>query len=295
MFMKHGCPNIDCKYHKKIKHIIKYGSYFRKNDSRVVKRFRCSYCGKRFSNATFSLAKYQKKRRVNKQIQILLASSVSMRRISKILHIHRTTVKRKLIYLAEKAEVSQERFLKSLRKNRVHQMQFDDLITSEHTKLKPLSITMAVDEKTRQILGASVSQIPAFGKLAKYSVKKYGYRKSFHRKGIEDLFIKIKKSISPQAIISSDEHNIYPEYVKKHFPYALHKRYKSEKGCVVGQGELKKVRFDPLFSINHTFAMLRANINRLVRRTWCTTKDPTMLKAHLMIYINSHNQNLSRK
>ena len=65
-----------------------------------------------------------------------------------------------------------------------------------------------------------------------------------------------------------------------------------EKGCVAGQGELKKVGKDPLFHINHTLAMLRANINRLFRRTWCTTKDPERLKDHLAIYTWVHNNKL---
>ncbi|MGZ3809720.1 MAG: transposase, partial [Bacteriovorax sp.] len=59
-----------------------------------------------------------------------------------------------------------------------------------------------------------------------------------------------------------------------------------------GQGELKKVHYDPLFKINHTCAMLRYRINRLVRRTWCTTKKIEMLENHLQIYIAYHNKYL---
>jgi hypothetical protein len=59
---------------------------------------------------------------------------------------------------------------------------------------------------------------------------------------------------------------------------------------VVGQGELKKVGRDPLFSLNHTCAMLRANLNRLFRRTWCTTKRIDRLEAHLWIYVRFHNE-----
>ena len=35
---------------------------------------------------------------------------------------------------------------------------------------------------------------------------------------------------------------------------------RGKKELVAGQCELKKTRFDPIFSINHTFAMLRANV-----------------------------------
>ena len=60
-----------------------------------------------------------------------------MRRIAIILNINRKTVKRKLFYLARKAELAQEEYLGSLESNPVFGVQIDDLITIEHTKLKP--------------------------------------------------------------------------------------------------------------------------------------------------------------
>jgi len=62
-----------------------------------------------------------------------------------------------------------------------------------------------------------------------------------------------------------------------------------KKGCIAGQGELKKATFDPIFSINHTFAMMRANISRLIRKTWNTTKKVEGLIDHLNIYVWMHN------
>ena len=212
-----------------------------------------------------------------------------MRRIAKILKIHRTTVKRKFLYLAKKAKVEHDKLLENLKLEPVVHLQFDDLITIEHTKMKPLSVSLAVDAKTRTFLDVQVSQIPAFGHLAERSVKKYGYRKSYHKEGLKKLFENIKDIIHPEGLIESDEHKAYPEFVNKYFPDATYKRYKGGRGCIVGQGELKRLNFDPLFTLNHNFAMLRANINRLMRKTWCTTKDPAMLTRHLRIYINYHN------
>jgi hypothetical protein len=74
------------------------------------------------------------------------------------------------------------------------------------------------------------------------------------------------------------------------FPGAEHARHLGGRGCITGQGELKKLRFDPLFSLNHTCAMLRANINRLFRRTWCTTKKKERLEQHLWVYMDFHNR-----
>jgi hypothetical protein len=55
------------------------------------------------------------------------------------------------------------------------------------------------------------------------------------------------------------------------------------------------VNFDPLFIVNHTCAMMRANINRLIRKTWRTTNDPLKLKDHLDVFIYFYNQALLKK
>jgi hypothetical protein len=55
-------------------------------------------------------------------------------------------------------------------------LQFDELETIEHTKLKPLSLAVAVEKDTRRILGVVVARMPAKVKIAKSSRKKYGPR-----------------------------------------------------------------------------------------------------------------------
>jgi transposase-like protein len=293
--MLRPCPNPSCTFYQKNDFVRKDGSYFRKDDSRFILRFRCNSCGKRFSSASETLEFRQKKRRINQTLFKLLSSGISLRRSALILSVHPKTVERKLKYLAQKARLSHSEFLFRLRSSPVTHLQFDDLITSEHTKLKPLSVSIAVDQKRRFILGLEVSQIPAFGHLAAISRKKYGYRKSHHKEALEKLFSGLPSFTRPNLMIESDEHKFYPELVEKTFPEAEYRQFKGEKGSVAGQGELKKVYYDPLFSINHTCAMLRANVNRLIRRTWCTTKKRERLKDHLDIYVQFHNEVLLKQ
>ena len=212
-----------------------------------------------------------------------------MRRCALVLNINRITVERKLIYLAKKANLSQQEFLKELR-GKVTHLQFDDLITSEHTKMKPLTISLAVDAKTRHILATAVAPIGAFGHLAELSRKKYGRRPNHHKKALQVLFDTMASTLAPQALVESDEHAFYPVFVRAHLPGREHRRYPGGRGAIAGQGELKKLRYDPLFVLNHTCAFLRANINRLVRRTWCTTKNPAMLQRHLDILVDFYNR-----
>lgn len=175
-------------------------------------------------------------------------------------------------------------------RGRIHNIQIDDLITKENSKLKPLSVSIAVDESRRRILAAEVSQIPAFGHLASLARKKYGERKDEHFEGLTRMFQKISPIVSPEVIVKSDEHQRYPGFVSTYLPLARHLTFQSERGCIVGQGELKKVTYDPLFAVNHLCAMLRGNINRLIRKTWCTTKDPKRLSDHLEIFTFFYNE-----
>ena len=137
--MRYGCPNKICKNYQKKESIVKNGSYKRKSDSRTISRYRCSCCNKSFSTASFALEIHQNKRRVNHKVFELISSGMSMRRCARILKIHPITVARKVRFLGIKSQRFHANFLKSLESQKVKKIQFDDLITTEHTKMKPLS------------------------------------------------------------------------------------------------------------------------------------------------------------
>ncbi len=283
--MPMSCPKC-CDFCAKI---VRFGSYFRTSDSKWIERFRCQSCKTSFSLATFQPYYRQKKRQKNSLLRELLSSGVSQRRAARILSIHRTTVVRKFLYLSLEADFSltcQNNYA-----DKVKIMEFDDIETFEHTKCKPLSITLAVEFQTRRILGVEVSRMPAKGLLAR--IKKYGPRRDERRLARRLLFERIQSFVQEDARIKSDSNPHYMKDVERFFPNAKYRQYIGRRGAVTGQGELKKIRFDPLFSLNHTAAKFRADINRLVRRTWCTTKSPERLKAHLILYSEYHNAHLA--
>lgn len=266
---------------------MRAGFFKRSSDGRRIQRFRCAGCSRYFSYATLSPCFRQKKRQFNHRLYLHFSSFLSQRRAAKVFGLSRNTVVRKFLFLAAQAELEFHRSHAGLPK--ASTVEFDDLETFEHTKLKPLSITLAIEAPSRRILGFEVSAMPAKGKLVSRAMKKYGPRKDERARGRARLFQSLKSLIEPEALIKSDSNPHYPRDVKRHFPRAMHEAHKGQRGSIVGQGELKAVRFDPLFSLNHTCAMLRANINRLGRKTWCTTKLPDRLRAHLYIYARFHN------
>lgn len=270
--------------------IVAVGFFRRKCDNLRQQRFKCKPCKRTFSQANSHPCYRQKKRHLNTQVFTLFASGVSQRRMGRLLNINRKTVVRKFLFMGLYSHL----FLQQYRE--LHppstEIEFDDLETFEHSKLKPLSVTMALESGTRRILGFKVAQMPAKGLLVKRSLKKYGKRSDERAYFRRRLFEEIQPFVDPKAIIKSDENPHYIKDVTLYFPKASHVTFKGRRGCVVGQGELKAGGFDHLFSLNHSFAMFRANINRLFRRTWNTTKKREHLAIAISIYALYHNLEL---
>lgn len=270
--------------------ISKLGTYYRKSDGQHLTRLWCFGCRKSFSAATLSRLKGQKKRQLNKTICDLLTGEMSQREVARVLKINRKTVVRKFRFAASTAK--QELSSWNLKFPKSAEVEFDDLETFEHTKCKPLSVTLMVEYKSRRILGFEVAQMPPKGRLVHLARKKYGPRSDHRPMAREKLFREMKELVQDCAIIRSDSNPTYPNDVRMHFPRATHETILGGRAAVVGQGELKKLKWDPIFSLNHTCAMMRANINRLIRKTWCTTKKPEELSAHIALYALTHNRRL---
>ncbi|MCK6594676.1 MAG: hypothetical protein L6Q33_05715 [Bacteriovoracaceae bacterium] len=290
--MNQGCPNPKCKVHQQVLFQKKDGHYFREDDAKYIQRFKCKICSKKYSTATFKLEYKQKKRRWNQFIRRDYTAGKSMNRMAMHLKLHPKTIERKIQYLAEKARRSQKNLLQKLKKNQISEIQFDDLIASIHTKLKPVSISVVIDPNQRLILGARVAEIPAFGKIAEISNRKYGRRQNLHPKTLDRLLYELRENIASNCLFKTDEHKRYPGIILKNYPKASHLTHKGERATVAGFGEMKQRAFDPLFQINQILAMFRANMNRLFRRSWNTSKTQASLQEHVDIFIDYFNEEL---
>jgi hypothetical protein len=96
--------------------------------------------------------------------------------------------------------------------------------------------------------------------------------------------------LGPCPIITTDRALHYPKPIAEVLPTARHVQHLSRKARIGGQGELKKIGMDPLFSLNHTAAMMRDGVSRLIRKTWCNSKRQDHLEHHLYIYAHYRNR-----
>ncbi len=269
---------------------IKYGRYHRFDDAQSIQRYRCANCKSCHSSATHTPTYRQKRRRLNRLVEMDIASSTAQRRIAIKHGCARKTVARKVIFLAAEARKKAAKWLEQV--GPFNSVQWDELITFEHSRLKPLSVAVMSCTRTRCIIGFGIAPIPASGVISIRSVEKYGKRPNRSGSMRKRVLKSVKQYVSPRAAITTDEHPHYAAEIKTVFPRMIHTQHQSVRGSLTGQGELKRIGFDPMFNINHTLAMMRDNIKRLARCTWCTTKKASSLDDVIAIYMHYHNTTL---
>lgn len=287
------CPHcqIMSDARKSNRQCIRKGWYRRKFDGRRIQRFLCGSCNKTFTTLTQTPTWRQQKPFINNKLAFKLCSGTSQRRAARELGVDPKTIARRLVFLGQVARKVNERHIMK-RCGLVTDVRFDYMESSIHTKLKPVSIPLVVEHDSREIIALQVCSMPAKGHLAKKSLKKYGPRKDDRPIARRHVLDTLAKVAAPKIVVKTDQCPQYPALIKAALPQAEHVTVKGRRGCVVGQGELKKLGFDQLFSLNHTAASIRANVNRLFRRTWCTSKRDDRLQDHLDIYVWFHNHYL---
>ena len=277
------------------RHRVKKKGYYQRLTGRTpfIQRYFCRDCQRTFSPASISYFRGERKRHVNQRLMRLVDNGMSQRAIAIELAIHRTTVARKIIKLARYARLRALRRSARLFRDTT-KITFDEMETFEHTKCKPLSIALVVDAKTRLIIAARVAKMPAKGPLAAISLKKYGKRADRRSQALQRVLSTAKRFAPNVSLVRSDECPRYPGLVKKSFPMTKHETFKGRRAALIGQGELKRGGFDPLFALNHSAAMYRDHLKRLSRKTWCTTKSPARLQDQVDLYAWHHNQTILR-
>ncbi|MEN9836300.1 MAG: hypothetical protein RL011_2493 [Pseudomonadota bacterium] len=273
-------------------HIIKYGFFRRKTGHKAkIRRYHCKFCKSTFSTQTGTLTYRERKPHLTQSVMRVMMEGVSQRSCARLIGCKRTTIARKVCRLGSRAMVLlHSREPHEIANGKEKTIIFDEMETFEHTKCKPISIAIAVAASTREVISIDAAAMPASGNLAKLSRKRYGIRPDHRRIMMRTVLSDAARLCPNVRILKSDKCTRYPNIVRSIFSNTvIHEAHKGRRGCIVGQGELKRGARDPLFSLNHTCAMFRDRIKRLARRTWCTTKKIACLTHLLHLYAWWHN------
>ncbi len=221
---------------------------------------------------------------LNKIIALRIIEGNSLRSISRTEGLTYNNTYKKFLWLKKVVN-----FHKKSTVMQAKEIQFDELETIEHTKCKPVNIVLLVNEKY-QLLAAKVAEMPAKGRLAEFSRKKYGHRKNQRSEKMHEAFQEVKSCLTGRlSEIRSDAHPAYRNFVKQHFPDTPYLQFSARAKKMKYQERMHennhKRKYDPLFGVNHVSARLRDRIKRLVRRSWCTTKKLVNLQLTLDLYV----------
>ena len=275
------CPNQNCKAEPLF---IKKGFHFVRHLNRKFRIFQCKACKRYFTSRTFRLDYRHKRSDLNKKIALLLVEGNSLRGISRIEGLTYKSTYKKFLWMRKVVEAQKKEI-----SFHASELFFDESETIEHTKCKPLNIALVANEKY-QILSMKVAVMPAKGRLAAISRKKYGWRANERDQKILQTLTEVKMNlISAPAVIKSDMHPSYPKLVQTVFPGIVHRQYlakeKKKKYQERLHENLRKRIHDPIFAVNHGAAKIRDRIKRLCRRSWCTTKRVENLQLHLDLFV----------
>jgi hypothetical protein len=153
---------------------------------------------KTFSDQTIKPGYRLRRYRLRNRIFREFCRGISQREIAIELRIHRDTVARLLNAVAKEARKQNDRVRATLNPKIVV---MDEMETFEHTKCKPVSIVVAVEEGTRKIIALRAAQMPAKGRLAEVSRRKYGYRADHRPTGTRIILSNSRRNSQSGLII----------------------------------------------------------------------------------------------
>lgn len=293
-YLRRQCPNLSCSFSKptRARFYSFIGYYTIKWSGKKVRRYRCRGCKKNFSTRTGNFTYRQHKPYLNAQVFLLYSSCTTQRRLAKVLKTNRKTIQRKFVLLSGWAKSAHVKALESGRGTRTSDIQFDEMQSFEHTRLKPLSIALAVCNTSSNILAIEVGNLPYQGRLAQVALKKYGPRIDTSHEACHRALTTTKLAVESENLkITTDAKTSYKKLVKEIFPKASHQ------AILVNRPPLSQRIFrygrrnpnDPLFTLNYTAAKIRHDLSRMLRRVWVTTKKWEFLQCHLDLYVAYNN------
>jgi hypothetical protein len=170
--------------------------------------------------------------------------------------------------------------------------QMDELETYEgDRRLSPVTFPVLIERKSYFVVHGEAAPMAARGNLtAQYRARldgrnaRDGVRRSGSRNAVQNTFRKLMDVHNPHRGV--------------HLQTDMKKTYGNDLRDVAGEhpiwhtvtsSKIRRNYRNLLFPINHTFAMMRDCISRLVRRTWAASKRRQMLDVHFWVWVAYRN------
>jgi hypothetical protein len=258
-----------------------------------VQRFVCLECRRFFSIQTFRLDYRLRKPRLHLALFRDFVSKTTMRQSARTLSCSRRTVAHRLQLLGAHCRALHEARLEKARAagGLRGTFQLDELETFEHSRrLQPITVPVLIERKSYFVVHAESARLPTRGNLSPALRAKKAERERLFGKRRSGSVLAVSRALAtlervhvphePVELVTDRKHS-YVSCAERAFGVrVVHRRFSSK---------ARRDHRNPLFPINHTLAMMRDGISRLVRRTWAASKLRARLDAHMWIWIVYRN------
>jgi hypothetical protein len=258
-----------------------------------VRRFHCHACRRSFSVQTFRVDYRLHRPHLTGPIFDAFVSKVTQRQAARTIGCTRKTVRRRLLLLSRHGREFHTAVLEraARRGDLKGNFQLDELETFERDRrLCPVTLAVLIHEESRFVLHAQSGALPARGNLRGRHLerklaleRKHGVRTSGSREAVRACFASLASALTGRggAVLATDKKSSYATLLAETLPEGtVHMRH---------PGDAPKTPENPLWPINHTLAMLRDGLSRLVQRTWGVSKERAWLDRHAWIWIAYRN------
>ena len=295
-FRPRFCPNPDCPSRAR-EAPFRYrrcGTYHRRCDGRDVQRFQCRSCRRSFSTQTFRLDYRFQLPHHDGAIFRALVSKVTHRQTARMLGIDRKTVHLRLRRWGPAMRELHECALDALASRRGLDgiACLDELETFERNRrLEPVTVPFLVDASRFFVVAIEPETLPARGHLRRRDRerravldRRRGRRRNRSNQALDQVLATWARAHARDRtpFLISDRKSSYPRRFMKAFPEGPRRHVRVD-------SKASRTRRNPLFPVNHTLAMARDQVSRLVRRSWGASKCRHRLRDHLWIWVAWRN------
>lgn len=288
------CPYPDCESLSRASfRWRRKGSFRRRCDGRSVQRFLCLHCRRFFSTQSFRVDYRLHKPALSLSAFRDFVSKVTQRQSARTLGCSRRTIAHRLLLLGRHCREFHGRVLDDaiLHGGLLGRFQLDELETFEHNRrLAPVTVPVLIEKRTLFVVDVQTAPLPARGRLKPADLKRKlareerdGPRRSGSTAAVRQSFERLAAVHSRHSTVyvRSDRKTTYRTTLRRIFGARVAHEQVSSKD--------RRDRGNRLFAINHTLAMLRDGLSRLVRRSWAASKKRARLESHLWIWIAYRN------
>jgi transposase-like protein len=270
------------------------GLYSRKCDGRKVQRYQCLVCCRSFSLQTFRTDYRWQKPGLHFRVFEGLVSKTSLRQMARILGVRRPTIERRFRRLGMQAKDFHLAMLRRANEgegiNGVFQLDEQETFETDR-RLCPVTFPVLIERSSYFVVFGQSAPMGCRGRLSLRKKKQRaklekteGRRISGSKEAVQSCFEVLGRAhaVGVGIDLQTDKKGSY----RRLFKNAVGEQFASHQTI---SGRSPRCYGSTLFPINHTLAMMRDGISRLVRRSWCVSKLRSRLELHFWVWVAYRN------